>query len=60
MKAHTVSADDDADTSVDRSETAASLTYVVAPGLTANVAYTDSEDGTTTGTATTAYLKVAF
>ena len=60
LKAHTVSADDDADASVDRSETAASLTYVVAPGLTANVAYTDSEDGTTTGTATTAYLKVAF
>ena len=60
LKAHTVSADDDANTSVDRSETAASLTYVVAPGLTANVAYTDSEDGTTTGTATTAYLKVAF
>ena len=60
LKAHTVSSDDDAAAAVDRSETAASLTYVVAPGLTANVAYTDSEDGTLTGTATTAYLKVAF
>ena len=60
LKAHTVSSDDDADSTVDNSETAASLTYVVAPGLTANVAYTDSESGTTTGTATTAYLKVAF
>ena len=60
LKAHTVSSDDDADASVDNSETAASLTYVVAPGLTANIAYTDSEAGTVTGTATTAYLKVAF
>ena len=61
LKAHTVSSDDDADATVDNSETAASLTYVVAPGLTANVAYTDSEQLVqTTGTATTAYLKVAF
>ena len=60
LKAHTVSSDDDADASIDNSETAASLTYVVAPGLTANIAYTDSEAGTVTGTATTAYLKVAF
>ena len=60
LKAHTVSSDDDADASIDNSETAASLTYVVAPGLTANIAYTASEAGTVTGTATTAYLKVAF
>ena len=60
LKAHNRTSDDDADASVDNSETAASLTYTVAPGLTANIAYTDSEAGTVTGTATTAYLKVAF
>ena len=60
LKAHTISGEDDADTSVDNTETAASLTYVVAPGLTANIAYTDSEAGSTTSNATTAYLKVAF
>ena len=65
LKAHTVSSDDNAEAKIDKSEMAASLTYVVAPGLTANVAYTDSEStdaagAKTTGTATTAYLKVAF
>ena len=60
LKAHTMSSDDDDNSSVDNSETAASLTYVIAPGLTANVAYTDSETDGVTGTATTAYLKVAF
>ena len=60
LKAHTISGEDDAVASVDNTETAASLTYVVAPGLTANIAYTDSEAGTTTSNATTAYVKVAF
>ena len=60
LKAHTMSSDDNDDADVDNSETAASLTYVIASGLTANVAYTDSETDGVTGTATTAYLKVAF
>ena len=60
LKAHTMSSDDSKDATVDNSETAASLTYVIAPGLTANVAYTDSETAGVTGTATTAYVKVAF
>ena len=60
LKAHTISGEDDADSAIDNTETAASLTYVIAPGLTANVAYTDSEAGTTTSNATTAYVKVAF
>ena len=60
LKAHTMSSDDNDNSSVDNAETAASLTYVIAPGLTANVAYTDSETAGVTGTATTAYLKVAF
>ncbi|MGC6516934.1 MAG: porin [Candidatus Puniceispirillaceae bacterium] len=65
LNAHTRSSDDSKNTKKDTSETAASLTYTVAPGLTANVAYTDSSFTTTTGTkttgsATTAYLKVAF
>lgn len=60
LKAHTMSSDDNDDASVDNSETAASLTYVIAPGLTGNVAYTDSETAGKTGTATTAYLKVSF
>ena len=42
------------------SESAASLTYVVAPGLSTNLAYTDSENGGTSSSATTAYIKVAF
>ena len=64
LKAHTKSADDSKDATYDSNEVAASLTYVVAPGLTANVAYTDYDltDGgsKTSGSATTAYLKVAF
>ena len=60
LKAHTMSSDDNDNASVDNSETAASLTYVIAPGLTGNVAYTDSETAGKTGTATTAYLKVSF
>ena len=60
LKAHTMSSDDSDNSSVDNAETAASLTYAIAPGLTANVAYTDSERDGETGTATTAYLKVAF
>ena len=64
LKAHTKSADDSKDATYDSNEVAASLTYVVAPGLTANVAYTDYEltDGgtKTSGSATSAYLKVAF
>ena len=60
LKAHTMSSDDNDNAATDMSETAASLTYVIAPGLTANVAYTDSESAATTGTATTAYVKVAF
>ena len=65
LKAHTKSADDSQDADYDSSEAAASVTYTVAPGLTANVAYTDSsytdDDGDkVTGSATTAYLKVAF
>ena len=55
-----MSSDDNDDADVDNSETAASLTYVIASGLTANVAFTDSETEGVTGTATTAYLKVAF
>lgn len=42
------------------SETAASLTYTVATGLTTNLAYTDSEHGDDDSSATTAYIKVAF
>ena len=64
LKAHTKSADDSKDATYDSNEVAASVTYVVAPGLTANVAYTDYDltDGgsKTSGSATTAYLKVAF
>ena len=64
LKAHTKSADDSKDATYDSNEVAASLTYVVAPGLTANVAYTDydlTDGGTkTSGSATSAYLKVAF
>ena len=65
LKAHSKSADDSKDAQYDSSEVAASVTYTVAPGLTANVAYTDSSFTTdagakTTGSATTAYLKVAF
>ena len=67
LKAHNRTSDDGASgaSSIDSSETAASLTYTVAPGLTANIAYTDSSYTTsggtkTTGSATTAYLKVAF
>ena len=64
LKAHTVSAEDDKTAGEKSDETAASLTYVVAPGLTANIAYTDYSHNTgsakTTGSATTAYLKVAF
>ena len=64
LKAHSKSSEDDKTAGEKSDEAAASLTYVVAPGLTANVAYTDfsHNDGSTkkTGTATTAYLKVAF
>ena len=67
LKAHSRTSDDGASgaSKVDSSEQAASLTYTVAPGLTANIAYTDSSYTTsggtkTTGSATTAYLKVAF
>lgn len=69
LKAHNRTSDDSGSASgaanIDSSETAASLTYTVAPGLTANIAYTDSSYTTTagtktTGSATTAYLKVAF
>ena len=65
LKAHNVTADDSKAAGYDASETAVSLTYTVAPGLTANVAYTDYEfdaDGSSkkSGSSTTAYLKVAF
>ena len=65
LKAHTKSADDSKDTAYKSEEVAASLTYVVAPGLTANVAYTDyslEDTGASklSGSATSAYLKVAF
>ena len=65
LKAHNVTADDSKVAGYDASETAVSLTYTVAPGLTANVAYTDYEfdaDGSSkkSGSSTTAYLKVAF
>ena len=67
LKAHSRTSDDGASgaSKIDSSEQAASLTYTVAPGLTANIAYTDSSytnsGGTkVTGSATTAYLKVAF
>lgn len=46
------------------SESAASLTYTVAPGLTTNLAYTtwtdESKDAGDSGTTTSAYIKVAF
>ena len=65
LKAHTKSADDSKDSAYKSEEVAASLTYVVAPGLTANVAYTDyslEDTGASklSGSATSAYLKVAF
>jgi hypothetical protein len=65
LKAHSRTSDDSAESSIDSSEAAVSLTYTVAPGLTANVAYTDASytdaaGSKVTGTATTAYLKVAF
>ena len=65
LKAHTKSADDSKDNSYKSEEVAASLTYVVAPGLTANVAYSDysledSGASKVSGSATSAYLKVAF
>ena len=65
LKAHTRSADDSKESKIDSSETAASLTYVIAPGLSANIAYTDAEftdsaGDKSTSTATTAYLNVAF
>ena len=46
--------------STDLAETGISMTYTVAPGLSANVAYTTSEEGDDDTTATTAYIKVAF
>ena len=54
------------DGDVEYSETAASLTYTIAPGLTTNLAYLTSDtDNTDTKTSesyssTTAYIKVAF
>ena len=46
------------------SETAASLTYTIAPGLTTNLAYltadTDIDDESSSYSSTTAYIKVAF
>ena len=44
----------------DLAETAISMTYTVAPGLSTNVAYTTSEEGDDDSSATTAYIKVAF
>ena len=56
---YSVNGEDKTD-NTDFSESAASLTYVVAPGLSTNLAYTDSEDDGTSSSATTAYIKVAF
>ena len=42
------------------SETAASLTYVIAPGLSTNLSHTDYDNNGETGSNTAAYIKVAF
>ena len=42
------------------SEVAASLTYVIAPGLSTNLAHTSWEDNDDSGSTTSAYIKVAF
>lgn len=42
------------------SEVAASLTYVIAPGLSTNLAHTSWEDDDDSGSTTSAYIKVAF
>ena len=51
-------------TDTEYNETAASLTYTIAPGLTTNLAYltadTDTADTSTSYSSTTAYIKVSF
>ena len=42
------------------SETAASLTYVIAPGLSTNLSHTDYDNNGETVSNTAAYIKVAF
>ena len=45
---------------VETDEVAASLTYVIAPGLTTNLAYTSWDQDDDSGSTTAAYIKVAF
>ena len=57
---------EDGATDIEYSETAASLTYTIAPGLTTNLAYLTSDtdntadDTSTSYSSTAAYIKVAF
>ncbi|MGC6517859.1 MAG: hypothetical protein ACON49_07520 [Candidatus Puniceispirillaceae bacterium] len=48
------------DATIEFSESAVSLTYTVAPGLSTNLSYTDYENGDKSGSNTAAYIKVAF
>lgn len=60
---HSVDGEDKGDGSgakTEFSEAAVSLTYTIAPGLITNLAYSDYEDAGKSGSATAAYIKVAF
>lgn len=48
------------DAKVDVNETGLGLEYTIAPGLTTNLAHSTWEKGEADGSATTAYIKVAF
>ena len=56
---YSIETEDNADDS-EVSEVAASLTYVIAPGLSTNLAHTNWEEDDESGSTTSAYIKVAF